>query len=221
MKYKNAHNFLGYRRFLYLYTDKSFKDMTKINEKPTPTSREKKLGITQELLKTLFDYKDGKLYWKIKCRSDIHPGHLAGFIRSPKNALPRYIVKINDQSFIGARLIYIWHNGDISNEIDHIDRDSINDNIENLRPAIRLENSRNKNKSKNKTSQYLGVHKITCNGEYANEYWVSCIRVGGKLISLGNFSFTKENEKLAALAYNEAAKKYFGEFANLNVINDD
>lgn len=197
---------------------------TNIIEKSALLCREEKLGITKELLQTLFDYKDGKLYWKIKSRNDRPIGSFAGYIRRNKNALPRYTVKINNQSFIAARLIFCWHHGYFPQTVDHEDRNSLNDRIENLREASSLENSRNKTKSKNKTSQYLGVHlykgevafKLK-NGDikiFAYPRWLACIRINGNLKTLGYFKI--ENE--AALAYNREAVRYFGEFANLNII---
>lgn len=93
--------------------------------------------------------------------------------------------------------------------IDHIDRDGLNNQKANLRECDRSQNMCNRNSSKNSTSKYLGVniHKST-------QKWHSQIRNGNKYIYLGLF----EKEEDAAIAYNEAAQKYHGEFANLNII---
>ena len=89
---------------------------------------------------------------------------------------------------------------------DHINGDGLNNMKRNLRPATIKENGRNRKKSKNSSSEYKGVIvSITAR-----------ICVEGKFIFLGSFKTQKE----AAIAYNQAALKYFGEFARLNVIDD-
>lgn len=99
--------------------------------------------------------------------------------------------------------------------IDHINGNTFDNQKKNLRICSNTENIRNKDKYKNNKAGYKGVliHKEKKNGiEY--QYIIAEIRVNKKKIYLGHFK-TKE---LAAIAYNEAALKYFGEFARLNNI---
>lgn len=92
---------------------------------------------------------------------------------------------------------------------DHIDRDTLNNQRNNLRPCTIKQNSWNIIKSKkNATSKYLGVHLAS------NNKWHASISIDDRTTSLGSF----ETEDLAALAYNEKAKELRGEFANLNKI---
>jgi hypothetical protein len=71
---------------------------------------------------------------------------------------------------------------------------------------------RNRSSAKESTSKYLGV-----SWNKGNNKWMAYIRVDGTRYHLGYFITEKE----AARAYNEAAKKYHGEYANLNIIEDD
>ncbi len=92
-------------------------------------------------------------------------------------------------------------------ENDHIDRNRLNNQRNNLRKGTRSQNKANSGKHKDNTLGYKG---IKANGSK----WQARITVNYKDIYLGTFP-TKE---LAAIAYNIAAKQHFGEFAFLNVI---
>jgi hypothetical protein len=92
--------------------------------------------------------------------------------------------------------------------IDHINHDGMDDRSVNLRPATRAQNSRNRKKFPRKcSSKYKGVylHKSSLK-------WQARIMFEKKRRYLGYFN----NEIDAAKAYDEAAKKYHGEFACLN-----
>lgn len=92
-------------------------------------------------------------------------------------------------------------------EVDHINGDGLDNRRSNLRVCTHAENMRNRKLAKDNTSGYIGV---TWNKERSK--WQSQIGVSGKNINIGCFPAIED----AARAYNEAAKKYFGEFARLN-----
>ncbi len=96
---------------------------------------------------------------------------------------------------------------------DHIDRNPLNNCRSNLRDVTPSQNMMNTTVRKNKVSKYKGVWWNS-----RVRFWYGAINVDGQPINLGNFDTQRE----AAIAYNEAAIKYFGEFANLNDIpNED
>lgn len=91
--------------------------------------------------------------------------------------------------------------------IDHIDGNGLNNQRYNLRFATKSENCRNARPAKGKYSKYKGVWFNKLDGRY-----MAGIMVDGRAISLGYF----DDEKEAAIAYNNAAKIHHGDFAFIN-----
>ena len=96
-------------------------------------------------------------------------------------------------------------------QVDHIDHNGLNNQRLNIRNCTLQDNVRNV-RARGK-SKYLGVSfPFTVVKGKRYEYITSSIRVNRKPIHLG-YHKTEED---AARAYDKAASKYFGEFANLN-----
>lgn len=160
---------------------------------------------SQEKLRRYFHLRDdGALVWKFK-RGRSAAGREAGCI----NNHGRWKVSVDGEYFLRSRLVWIYVNGDIPDglEIDHIDRDGLNDRIENLRLATRSENQCNQGPKGKK--KYRGVSRA-----HSASGWVAHIWIDGRCKHLGTFS-TPES---AALTYNEAAKRFYGEFAYQNEV---
>ena len=111
----------------------------------------------------------------------------------------------------GRQISFYMHreimNAPVGMVVDHIDRNPLNNQRSNLRICTIPENLRNYKIAKNNTSGYMGVsiRKTT-------HRWEASIMVNRLSIHLGYFRTAKD----AAIARDEAAKKYFGEFAHLN-----
>jgi hypothetical protein len=106
------------------------------------------------------------------------------------------------------RLIMGLEKGD-KKMVDHIDGNGLNNKRNNLRIATHSENGANKSSIPNTSSKYKGVY-----WEKRKNKWQSQITFNNRTKSLGRYN----SEKDAALAYNKAALKQFGEFAKLNNI---
>jgi hypothetical protein len=107
--------------------------------------------LTKEYLNELFEYKDGNLYWK-----SFRKGTLKGLLAGTKSH-HYYQICINYKIYRTHRLIWIFHNGNTEKTIDHINGDSFDNRIENLRSCNLSENSCNSKNRKNNTSGVKGV----------------------------------------------------------------
>lgn len=94
--------------------------------------------------------------------------------------------------------------------IDHLDGNSLNNQKNNLRICNHIQNSMNRIIYINNKSGFKGVY-----WNKPSAKWMAYISFGNKMLYLGLFI----NPKDAARAYNNAAIKYHGEFANLNKID--
>ncbi len=127
-----------------------------------------------------------------------------------------YAVRSNNISIKMHRVILGAKGGD-GKIADHINGNTLDNRKANLRFCTSSQNSQNRKKwARPKHSKYKGVTKSKRQRKYdVNETWMARIKVKGKKrIYLGHY----KSEVHAAIAYNEAATKYFGEFAKLNII---
>ena len=89
--------------------------------------------------------------------------------------------------------------------VDHRDHDTLDNRRQNLRPATRAQNQANHRLNIRNKSGFKGVSRAQ------GGKWQASIRVNGKSIALGAAYRTPAE---AAVAYRDAAVRYFGEFAN-------
>ena len=92
-------------------------------------------------------------------------------------------------------------------EVDHVSGVGYDNRRQNLRLCTRAENSYNQRPTQGKSSRYKGVS--WCKKQ---RKWRALLGYNGRQIHLGRYY----DEVDAALAYDQAARKYFGEFCRLN-----
>jgi len=150
--------------------------------------------IDSSLVKSLFNYRDGELFWKKNNKK-------AGCFK-PTGYI---VIEVNNKNMMAHRLVWMYHYGKIDSYIDHIDGNKANNKIENLRLATKAQNCWNKKiVSLNKTG-YKGVRLRKDTGKYESR-----ITFNKKQIILGSF----DDLELADLVATEARDKYHREFAN-------
>ena len=137
---------------------------------------------TQEELKEYFNYKDGYLISIKRLGNNQKLGHKAHY---DHEQIKYHKIHFRTLSYKAHRLIWVWHYGNIPDniQIDHIDRNKKNNRIENLRLVTALENRQNMGVRKDNTSGKKGVYW----DKNANK-WASAISYNGKKHYLGIFS---------------------------------
>lgn len=159
---------------------------------------------SQERLRELFTYTDdGYLVRRIRTSNCVRVGDVVGSLGSGGYTM----VMVDGKRYQTHRLIYLYHHGVLPKQIDHIDRNPMNNRIANLRPCTTSQNQANQNHQRGNSSQWRGVSWREKWGK-----WVAQIAVNKKKMHLGHFDYECD----AAMAYNEAALEHFGEFAHLN-----
>jgi hypothetical protein len=142
---------------------------------------------------------------------DAGPWHAALNTRNDgtvKGIYAHHNTRVNGQS-TSTRLHHFVLRVDKSVEIDHKDRNGLNNQKENLRKA-EGKNSCNAGLYRSNTSGFKGVsvHRNV----HGPIQWKAQVRCGGAVHYLGLFPTARE----AALAYDAEAKRLFGEFASTN-----
>jgi len=125
-------------------------------------------------------------------------------VKSGKNYYARRTINLKNKTFY-IYMHQILIKAKVGEEIDHINRNSLDNRICNLRSCSHSKNNQNSRKRVNASSTYKGVHK-------ADKKWRVIITFMGKRVHLGRY----ENEIEAAKVYDVVARELFGEFACTN-----
>lgn len=156
--------------------------------------------MNQIKVKNLFDYVDGKLFWKVCPAHKVKIGDAVGSLR-PNGY---WHTQINGKRYYNHRIIFLWHHGYLPTKLDHIDGNSLNNKVENLRPATDIENACN---AKVRIDNTSGVKGVSWQKNYRK--WVVQLRVNKKIKRIGYF----DDLELADLVAVMARDKYYGKFA--------
>lgn len=134
--------------------------------------------ITQERVMDLFIYEvDGRLVRKRYPGGRYVNGSDIGSVK--KNGYR--LAQVDKEYYLVHRLIWLFHYGYFpENHIDHINRNQLDNRIENLREVSSSCNARNTGNSRSNTSGVKGV-----SWDKKNQRWSASIRVNYKNIFLG------------------------------------
>jgi len=172
--------------------------------------------IDYQRVRELLDYNPltGDLIWLQDGyrRARRKKGEIAGSLKKNKRGSNRRQINIDRVVYRSTRIIWLWMTGDFPPprlEIDHINRDALDDRWENLRLVDKQLNGLNRMKSKGDyTSVYKGVHR---DDKYTLPFCATLVLQGIKKI-LGRF----DSEIDAARAYDRALLEFFPTCTALN-----
>lgn len=112
--------------------------------------------------------------------------------------------RINNKKLYLHRMVLSAKKGDI---VDHINRNKLDNSVENLRIVSKSLNNHNRN--------YKGAHGIYFD-KWGNR-WRACIAINHRTIKLGSF----KSKEMAMMEYNKKATEKYGDSAVLNTFPDN
>lgn len=164
--------------------------------------------ITQDQLINLFEYRDGGLYWKISTAKRVSVGDRFGAFNKRDGYRTGAVL---GKPYREHRLIYLYHYGSVPPVLDHVNRKRDDNRIENLRPATRAQNSRNRTTNRNNTSGHPGVSFYQRLGQ-----WRVQLNVEGKNKHFGYY----QDFSAACQKADMVRKKYHKDFTPTNLCED-
>jgi len=164
--------------------------------------KNEQIPIDCELVRSLFDYHNGSLVWKVNKGTAVEGG------KAHSNGNGYLAIKLFGRPYLEHRLIWLWHGFDLTGEIDHIDGNSLNNKIENLRLASHSENMRNAKLRSDNKSGVKGISWCKSKRKWKAQLWF-----GDKQQYLGRY----ESLDAAKQIIEAARLKYHLNFANHGV----
>ena len=151
-----------------------------------------------ELLETFSYREDGNL---VRIKPTTGPsgfvGSVVGFVNTDYSRKNKKCIatKIGGKQYLVHRLIYMYHYGFMPEVVDHINRNCLDNRIENLRAADPSSNSSNRKVFSNNTSGHKGV-----SWDKGKNRWIAYVDVKRKRKHLGYFTGLEEAASAAVAA---------------------
>ena len=159
------------------------------------------MELSQENLKILFSYDGKQLRWRVRPpHSRVKVGSVAGsYDRSYQR------IRINGKNYFAHRLVWLYFYGQWpKTQLDHINGDTMDNRIDNLREVTTQQNQRNCGMSSGNTSGVRGVRRKQ------SQNWLADITINRKTKNLGTYK-----------SFNEAVKARYNEEVRLGWLGYD
>lgn len=157
--------------------------------------------LTHQEITQLLSYNEvtGDLRWKIDRTGGVKAGDMAGYVNNSGYRM----VKIQGELFSAHRIAWFIKHGFWPGELDHKDRNKLNNSLSNLRLCSKSENQINRGRPKNNSS---GAKGVVWNKRARK--WQAQAGLNGKRYYLGLFIEQREAQE----AYNKFCIENHGEF---------
>lgn len=153
----------------------------------------------ERLLEVLrYDPATGEMYWRVSrgCR-------IAGAVAGNSHDDGYVYIKVDKVIYRRTRLIWLYVHGRWPRvHIDHANRDTSDDRLQNLREATRSQNLGNRKINKNNSTGFKGVCEVK--GRFR-----TYLNAHGRRLNIGAYDTAEQ----AGAAYMAKARETFGEFA--------
>jgi hypothetical protein len=155
-----------------------------------PTTKARTV-VEKKLVRELFRYFDGNLYWKKR------PSNGVDVTRPAGSDVGGYrVLRLGGKEYRMHRLIWLYVTGSWPEGVlDHINGMGLDNRISNLRDVDFRENSRNQALHRDSTSGIMGVHF-----HKSIQKWTAHIQVNNKKLHLGSFETKEEAAKIRKAA---------------------
>lgn len=187
---------------------------------PTPLEQVHAMAMPKypplDIVRQSLRYEGGRLFWlhrPVEHFPDVRAWKSwntqfafkeAGSLKTFKRSGPRWVIVIGNVHIQRPTIVWALHQGEWHKDLDHRNRDALDDRIDNLRVATRSQQGANRGIQSNNTSGCPGVMWYA-----PTKRWRVKIKVMGRDIYLGYYV-----EKSKAIeVYWTAAREFFGEFA--------
>jgi hypothetical protein len=140
--------------------------------------------------------KDFQLIRKIKRASNADVGSNAGWYDNGY-----YRLKIDQKPYLVHRIIYLMLTGEYPECVDHIDGDSMNNNINNLRPATKKQNRWN---CRSNNGSQTGVKGVYVDGKK----YKALVSANGERYYLGMYDTIEQAKVVVDKKYIELQSEY-------------
>lgn len=147
----------------------------------------------------MFEYRDGGLYRRFG-----GGGRAAGSRAGGPHKEGYRVINLDGVPRLEHRLIWTYHFGPPTGDLDHVNGDRTDNRIENLRECTQTQNNANSALRADSTSGHKGVSY-----RRAKKVWRAYITTDGRQRTLGHFP----TRDAAIAAYRAAALAQFGSFA--------
>jgi len=153
-----------------------------------------KKEITTELVRELLNYDQdtGLFTWRSRDRRWFNStrtckmwntrfaGKVAGCVVKDARGYPALRISVLGKSWLAHRLAFLWAYEALPEQVDHLNRDSLDNRWKNLVASSYKENTKNKSMQSNNTSGVTGVYWNKAAGK-----WLARVKINGKFRCLG------------------------------------